>query len=212
MTSSPAPVIPFPAPSVPPRARSRGRYLWIAALVLLVTLLGGAAVLALSFLPGHGVRTLRRAALRAEPATWDRQIEFGVGRIPTWIARTALRPVDLPPEARAALEALRSADVGIYHRRSDAPSSRPDETLAQVRDAMENDGWQPAVLVRDGTDTVAVFVPNRPNASDTTLSAAVFVMNRDDLVVVSARADLMPLIDALPAGGPLRLPLSLAHR
>lgn len=200
--------IPFPGtlpPPVHPR-RFRARHLVVALLAVF-----GVFVLALvlSFRVGAEIRTLRRATLAAAPELWERKFELGVGRLPVWLAQGGLSFVPLEPEARAAISALRSADVAIYRKRPGSPD--PDRTtlMANVQTAMEKDGWEPVVLVRDGRETVAIFVPTRPASADSAVRATLLVLDGSELVMASVRADLAPVIEAVLASDRLQM---LAHR
>lgn len=169
-----------------------------AIAAIIVTLI---ATLILSFLPGRDTRTLRHAVLAAEPDQWQTTVELGVGRLPSWIARTGLRlaaePLDLPPEALAAITAFRSADVGVYRRTTPLPDSQQPRlatALADLDTVMARRGWEPTVSVQDKDQCVRIFTPrNLHNPHD--LRACVLVLDREQLVVVSARVDPEPLIE-----------------
>jgi hypothetical protein len=198
----PLPPVANPAP-IPVRRRFRWRYLFLGAAGLVVTLgVVLVATIVLSFRADADTRVLRRTALQSAPGTWERQFEFGIGRLPVLLAKAGLSFVELEPEARAALGAFQSADVGIYRRTSAGSSgSDPDSgpagstagLLANVGRAMDERGWDPVVQVRDGRDTVAVFVA-RDGGSSRSLRTCVLVLDGDDLVIVSARANPEPLI------------------
>lgn len=193
--ASPRPASP-PIPSTAPRRfrlRARHVVLTLAGMFALLVV-----ALVLSFRLGSETRTLRQVALASVPGTWDRQFELGVGRLPVLIAKAGLGFVPLEPEARAALAAFESADVSIYQRRhgtptSDLSTSSPD-VLAAVSQAMANHGWEPLVRVRDGHDTVGIFVPVDTGRA-TSLRACILVLDGDDLVMVSARANPGPLVE-----------------
>jgi hypothetical protein len=191
----------------PSRRLSFTRLFVLSIAVTATLLLVGLATLAASFLPGGEVRALRRAAFAADPGAWDRRIEFGVGRLPAFLARQGLRLAgpfrDIPQELRAGVLAFHGADIGLYHRQAGAPEILPSETLASIRTAMEQIGWEPAVTVQDDAQLVAIFIPSTRLDSSSRLTAAVFVMDRSDLVIVSARTDLQPLLDGILSAHPL---------
>lgn len=203
--------IPFPivAPDTAPapsRSEAAGRrgFRW-RHLLLALAGLGAAAVviLVLSFLPGREVRALRQAALDASPDTWERQVEFGIGRLPVWFAKAGLAFVPLEPEVRAGMEAFQCADVAVYQHRAGAPEVDRDAVFAKVRAAMERQGWEPLALVRDGQDVVGIFTPASVSSTSDRLRASVFVMDGRDLVVVSAEARLQPLLELAWSRSPL---------
>lgn len=200
-----APSLPFPAPAsaaaptlsttAPRRFRFRARHvvLGLAGVFLVLVL-----AFVLSFRIGGETRALRQAALSAAPGRWDRQFEIGIGRLPVLLAKAGLGFLPLEPEVRAALASFESADVSIYERHSEAAAVAPGDgpapdLLASVSAAMARQGWEPVVRVRDGQDTIGVFVPTDAGRS-TRLRACVLVLDRNDLVIVSARANPEPLI------------------
>lgn len=194
---TPPPLHPTPQ-TLPMRPRSQIGRLFLITLVAGAILIAASAVaLAASFLAGGEVRSLRQAAMAASPGTWERRIEFGVGRLPTLVVQGLARliPVSVDPRARAAIDAVHSADVGIYERRPEAPAQDVEATLREIRGTMERRGWEPAVLVRDGGELVAVFVPSQAPPTETRVSAAVLVLSGSEMVLVSARADVQPLLD-----------------
>jgi hypothetical protein len=200
--------IPFPAPAPPPvrPRRFRARHALLALLAVFTVFV---LALVLSFRVGSEIRTLRHATLTATPDTWERKFEFGIGRLPVWLAQAGLSFVPLEPEARAAVDALRSADVALYQKRPGSPDPDPNTLLTNVQTAMEKDGWEPVVIVHDGRETVAIFIPTRPAPVDSAVRATLLVLDGSDLVMASVRADLAPILDAVLASD--RLPM-LAHR
>ncbi len=152
------------------------------------------AALILSFRMGGEARALRHEVFAASPGEWERQFEFGVGALPSLLARAGLHFVDLEPEARVAIDGFRSADVGVYHRRVAATGNSQTEALTRVDTLMARRGWEPLVSVQDGDQAVRVFLPESLS-SLSRLRACVFVMDGDQLVIVSARVDAEPLAD-----------------
>ena len=192
----------------PPRRRSWWRIVLLGATGLVLAL--GLAIV-LSFRLDAETRVLRRAALEAAPGEWEPRIEFGIGRLPVLLVKAGLSFVDLEPEARAAIRAFQCADVGIYQRTAaagvGAASDGNATVLARASQAMETRGWEPLVRVRDGGDTVAVFVP-RDGDGGRRLRVCVLVIDRDHLILVSAGANPEPLIElALQHAGDLPRPL-----
>lgn len=176
-----------------PRPR-RGRRLLLALGLSAAALLALLAVTVLMALRvGGDLRTLRRSALTAMPGSWTPQVELSVGLVPALLARAGLSFVDLPPEAQAALRAFRGADVGVYRRSSAAPETAARDALTRVTRDLEQQGWEPAVRVHEGRETVAVFVPRDDRPTD--LRAAVMVLDGDQMVLVSARIRPEPLLE-----------------
>lgn len=187
--------VPTPFP-----ARRGSPWRWI-----LITL-GGLTTLAavffisllLSFRMGGEARALRQAVLAATPGEWSPRFELGVGRLPTWLARAGFHlaegKLNLPPEARFGIDAFRSADVGVYRRHDAATPLSSAATLAKVDASMAAQDWEAIVSVQDDQQNVRIFVPK--NLTDLRYTqACVFVMQRDELVIVSARLNLEPLVE-----------------
>jgi hypothetical protein len=169
----------------------------------MAAMVGAALItLILSFRMGDEARVLSRAVSSAAPGEWERQFEIGVGRLPVFLAQCGLNWIELDPHARAGLLAFRCGDVGIY-RRCRAPESDPGRVMANVREAMDRRGWDSVVTVMDGHDTVAVFLPDKISSSRH-VRACVMVMDDEQLVVVSARANLEPLMRLIHESEPLR--------
>lgn len=218
--NSPAATHPLPscALPLPTLSQAHPRTPWnrfilslgILASVALTGVLTLVLALVLSLRMGGEARTLRRAVFAATPDAWEPQLEIGVGRLPAWIARTGVKladpHLDLPTEALAGIASFRSADVGIYHRNASAPTASKTETLAHVDAAMTARDWEPVVSVHDGQETVLVFLPKDLH-SLRDARACVFVMQKDQLVIVSARLDLDPLIGLIQQ----KLPHLVSH-
>ena len=155
------------------------------------------AVLVFSFRMGGEARAVRHALFAAAPEEWTPEFEFGVGRLPALLARSGIRlaqsQLDLPPEALAGIAAFRSADVGIYHRSHPSNNRTRAQAMEGVDLVMRERDWEPVVSVQDGDDCVQVFVPKSLDSHRDT-QACVFVMERNQLVIVSARIDLEPLL------------------
>ena len=61
---------------------------------------------------------------------------------------------------------------------------------------MSRRGWDRLVGVVDSDQTVAVYVPAR-SGRELQLDACILVVNRENLIVVSGRTDLEPLLELL---------------
>lgn len=150
--------------------------------------------LILSFLPGREIRVLNRAVMAAAPGDWDRQWIVGVGRLPSGLAKAALAWVEMPPEARAAVQAFESADVAIYRRQGSSKGMASAEPLTAAAIQLARQGWEPLVRVQDGGQQV-LFFTRPPGFHETRLRVCGLVIDDDQLVLVSATADLEPLMD-----------------
>jgi hypothetical protein len=188
--------------AAPTRSTARRGFRWRWFMLTLGGLTTLAAVffitLLLSFRMGGEARAVRNAVFAATPNEWSPKIELGIGRIPAWLARTGFHlfesRLDLPPEARFGVDAFRCADVGVYQRRRSAASSSPGAMFADVDQAMDARDWEPIVAVQEDQQSVRIFVPkDLSNFRDA--QACVFILERDELVIVSARLNLEPLLE-----------------
>lgn len=154
--------------SYPFPGRRRSPWRWI-----LITL-GGLTTLAavffitllLSFRMGGEARALRQAVLAATPGEWAPRFEFGVGRLPAWLARAGFHlaegKIHLLPEARFGIDAFRSADIGVYRRHHASSQDSSSAILAKVDSSMAAQDWESIVSVQDAQHNVRIFVPKKP--------------------------------------------------
>lgn len=185
---------PCPAGSRP--ARPRWGWKRVVLLILgsgLAFGLAGTVALAISLWPGGEVRALRQAVAGELNQAVEPRFTFGVGRLILGIARvvTLLAPVE--PEARTALSALRGADVSVATLATSPSPAECRALLETAGDVMERRGWQRLVGVLDGRSTVGVYVPQNLK-SPRDVRVAVLAVDGTDLVTVTARADLQPLL------------------
>ncbi len=140
------------------------------------------------------VGALRDSVIKSAGAQWDQQIEFGVGAMTLTVARAGLAFVDLEPEARAALQAARGAEVGVYKRRRAQGILRGGVILRAADQAMAGRGWDRIVGVTNGRELVAVYAPQAVR-STRNVKVCVLVLTPEELVVASARSNLEPLME-----------------
>ena len=107
------------------------------------------------------VRALRDCVMKAAPAEWEEEIEIGVGPLTLNLARAGLAFVDLEPEARSALHAVRSAEAGVYKLRSDRQQLSLAAMLSAADKTMAGRGWDRVVGVMHRRELVAVYVPGQ---------------------------------------------------
>ena len=108
--------------------------------------------------------------------------------------RAGLSFVKLDAGARAALQSVRGAEVGVYQLPSGAKPPDRAAMLAAADAAMAGRGWDRVVGVMDGRDLVAVYLPDEI-ASARRMKCCVMVFDGREMVVVSARANLEPLLE-----------------
>jgi len=145
-------------PPVISSARPRARRLWLwgalAALVLLPFVVLAAGV-ASYFHLSSDTKALRNSLMRSASVQWRPQIVLNVGNGTLSAVRAGLSFVELDAEARAALRAIRGAEVGIYQLASGEKSPDRAAMLAAADAAMNARGWDRVVGVLDGQDLVA---------------------------------------------------------
>ena len=183
--------------SSPAPFRWRRFWLWVLAGALLTPLLvvGGLAIVVIRSLHvGPEVAALRDSVAPGVATGWHKQVEVSVGRLPLWLARAGLHFAPVQAEARLALRAAKGADVAVYERPADGAPTDRVAVLQRADEAMSYLGWQRAVGVVEQDQLVAVYVPRHQDSTHE-LTACVLVLDRQNLVVASARTDLEPLLE-----------------
>jgi hypothetical protein len=174
----------------PPQAHDPFLPGWMAACVLVVLSAG----LTGCFKVSSDAGALRDSVAKSSGVRWDKQIEIGVGAITLNLARTGLAFVPLDPDARTALHAVRAADVGVYQRRGAHGPFNHTAVLLAADKAMAGRGWDRIVGVMNRNELVAIYV--RKDVTSTQNVKVCFVtMNREEMVVASARSNLEPLME-----------------
>ena len=128
--------------------------LHIACAVVLVTI-----CLTGCFKVSTDVGALRDSVMKAAHADREERIEIGVGPLTLNLARAGLAFVDLEPEARTALHAVRSAEVGVYKLRNGRRQLNHAAMLRAADETMAGRGWDRAVAVMNRHELVAIYVP-----------------------------------------------------
>ena len=137
---------------------------------------------------------LQKSVIKSAGGQWDKKIAVRVGWFTMSFVRTGLRFIHLDPEPRAAIEALRGVEVGVYNQ---APGARCIDrgAMFSVTDkTMLSSGWTRSVGVANENEFVAVYLPSK-GISPGNMKCRVIVLHGETLVVVSARANLKPLIE-----------------
>jgi hypothetical protein len=146
---------------------------------------------------GRDATALRLAAARASDVRWERTVEFSAGSWLFSLARFGLSFAPIDPDARLALRSVERAEVAVFEPKSGASTPLNRAAILTEADAvMTRRGWDRLVGVVDSEQTVAVYVPTR-SGRDQQLDACILVVNPDNLVVVSARTDLDPLLELI---------------
>lgn len=156
----------------------------------------GLAVLSLvltgCFKMGSDAEALRNSVVQSAGAQCEKEFELGVGALTLGIARVGLGFIELEPEARAAVDAVRGADVGVYRLRNRPVDLDSSSMLLAADETMTARGWDRVVGVVSGREVVALYVPARLR-SERDVQVCLFVLDNRELVVASARTNLKPL-------------------
>ena len=139
------------------------------------------------------VGALRDCVMKVTPAEWEEEIEIGVGPLTLNLARAGLDFVNLEPEARSALHAVRSAEVGVYKLRSGHQQLNLAAMLSAADKTMAGRGWDRVVGVMDRRELVAIYVPAQVR-STRNVRVCLLTVDGQELVVASARSNLEPLM------------------
>jgi hypothetical protein len=128
------------------------------------------------------------------PGQWDKRFAVHVGGLTLGLVRFGSLFFNLPPEPKAALETLHGAEVGVYNLQ-DAPSALDYSAMFTAADkCMRRRGWERIVGVARSRQFVAVYMPRNLRTAKR-MECCIAVLNEQDLVVVSARGNLEPLLE-----------------
>ena len=182
---------PFPASARSGPLLTVGAVVFIALVALLAfSVIGITGYFRLS----SEANALRQSAMSSVAGTWHKKIALHVGRLTTGLLRVGSHYIKLDPEPRAALGALRGAEVGIYKLQEEPEVVDGCAFLAHADKTMTARGWERVVGVSREGQLVAVYCQKR-GASSRDLKCCVVVFQGRDLVVASARGNLEPLIE-----------------
>ena len=181
--------------SNPPVPHRPARRLWLWAFLVTPLLLLGllAAGVASCFRLGSDSRALRNGLIKSSGVEWRQRIALNAGHLTLGAVRAGLSFVKLDPGARAAVQSIRSAGVGIYQLASETTPPDRAVMLDAADSAMTARGWERVVGVLDGKDLVAIYVPEK-NISVHHLKCCVLVFDGKELVLVSVQGNPEPLV------------------
>lgn len=192
--STPAAIPPI-IPPLLPRDRVERFFRWMGATLLVCLLLLVAAVYAASgyFRLSSEMSGLRDSLQAASGRDWHRTIALNIGGFTFGAARAGLSFVEMPDQARVALQTIKGCEVGIYQTMADSETADRGAMLAAADQAMERRGWERVVGVIDDENLVAVYVPLKI-ASVSRMKCAVMVCEGNQMIIASTRANLNPAI------------------
>lgn len=195
-------------PPVPPFIRPPTIRPWvgvgIALLLFPIVALGVIALgVASYFHLSSDTRALRDGLMKASGAEWRQHIGLNIGSVTLGVVRAGLSLVPLDINAREAVEALRGVEVGIYEW---SPGTKPPDSAAMLTAAdavLSARGWERLVGVQDGEELVSVYVPGNVTSARQG-KCCILVFDGRQMVLVSARADIEPLLQFLRNQSDLR--------
>jgi hypothetical protein len=178
-----------------PSSRPPSRLRWVYFVLLSILLLPVLCIVGIAsyFHLSSSTEALRSAFMESAPGEWHKRFAVNVGYLTVGLARFGSTFFHLPPEARAALQAVDGGEVGVYEVKESM--SRPDYAgiLRTADKSMRRRGWERIVGVAQGSQFVAVYAPS--DVRRTEMSCCVAVLDDQNLVVVSARGNISPLLD-----------------
>lgn len=186
------------------RGRPRNPLLAIVGIVGIVGIVFAAGVVSVGLLvagvAGHlglngDAGTLRNSLMESSAVEWDRKIEVNAGAFALNLARAAIAFVEVDPEVRNALRAVRGAEVGVYELRRRGKRHLDRAAMLQAADkAMAARGWDRLVGVVDGDQLVTVYLPAQIR-SPRDVKVCIGVLDDEQLVVAAARSNVEPLVE-----------------
>ncbi len=145
------------------------------------------------FKVSRDVQALRDGVVKAAQVEEPQgRIELGVGALTLNLARAGLAFVDLEPEARTVLHAVRSAEVGVYKFRGRRQRPNYAAVLSAADKTMAGRGWDRVVGVMNRNELVAIYVPAQAH-STRNVKVCVVALNGQEMVIASARSNLETL-------------------
>jgi hypothetical protein len=131
--------------------------------------------------------------MEAVPGNWHKRIALNVGSGTVGLVRFGTIFFHLPPDARTALQALNSGEVGVYQFEERIAHPDYGAILTSADKSMRRRGWERIVGVVHEGQFVAVYAPE--NLDPKEISCCVAVLNDENLVIVQAHGNISPLLE-----------------
>lgn len=179
-----------------PLPRRRSIWRWIALGLGLSVLIVALAVV--NFLTlSRDAAALRQELFTSLNTSASPKVQINVGPGLMTLARVVVGMIDeVPPEARQALRAVRSASVGVYSLRQPVEASRRPGMILAADALMNRRHWSRVVGVADRDDTVLIYMPEKsPRFGPERICVA--VCDGDQIVIVSAAVEPDLLVELL---------------
>jgi hypothetical protein len=184
-----------PPPVAPHSLRG---FAWLALPLAFFVMVGALAVGVTGYFRLSRDATCLRNSLTpgtaGRPVGLKKKVELHVGPFTCFALRAGLAFFPLDPNTQTALQAVRGAEVGVYHLEEDLNTADRSALLGEADRAMKPRGWDRIVGVVKPHELVAIYVPQGQSGS-ANLRTCLAVLNKRDLVVVSAQSYLEPLME-----------------
>jgi hypothetical protein len=177
-----------------PRGRFRVRAGYAVLIMFLCVPTLCAVGIAGYFRLSSATKALGNSVMESVPGQWDKRFAVHLGSITMGLVRYGAGFFKLPPEPKAALEAVHGAEVGIYKLQGERSALDYSVIFTAADKSMRRRGWERIVGVAQGQQFVAVYLP-RDFHTFNRAGCCVVVLNEQDLVVASARGNLAPLLE-----------------
>jgi hypothetical protein len=138
-------------------------------------------------------QALRTSVMNSVAGQWHKKFAIHVGWPTMALVRNGSRLFHMPPEPRAALDAVHAAEVGIYNLEGQAGLPDYSSVVRATDKAMAGRGWVRIVGVAQNAEFVAVYIPKK-GISLKKMGCCVVVLQDRQLVIASARGNLEPLL------------------
>lgn len=188
--------------SHPPRAPGRGSrvFRWL--------LIGSAVCVAITAVAALRIASVTRDAAHLRNELFSSletratsQIQITAGPVLLGLLRSGLSVLpDLPPEARLAFAAVRSASVGVYGLSPEVDDPDVTAMFDAADTMMRKRDWQRIIAVSDRDAKVMVFAPNDGSARGPQ-RVCIAVCEGDRLIVVAGTINLGPLVKLVELHG-----------
>lgn len=189
-------MIPTPSPAAAVVTQPGGgwKIFWRVCLGLLLLMIAAPVMFAVAVLNIDGeTKALKNAVISLEPDNWQKQFELDLGAAPFFLARMVAPMIkEIPPEAQAAIGAVRDAEFSIYQLKGDFPDTA--NVLAKADAKMEGRGYYRVTGVCERDALVAVYVHEKTKSLDD-LRVSVLVIADRQLITVGAEANLEQVME-----------------
>jgi hypothetical protein len=194
MSMEAPPVIPAPPAAVVTQPGGGWRRCWRVCVGLALLMIAAPVMFAVAVMNIDGeTKALQNAVISLEPDNWQKQFELDLGSAPFFLARMVAPMIkEIPPEAQAAISAVRDAEFSIYQLKGDFPDTA--KALAKADAKMEGRGYYRVTGVCERDALVAIYVHEKTKSIDDLRVSALVIADRQ-LITIGAEANLEQVMD-----------------